>query len=72
MDPFTKLAQDKKARVAKNKEQQAHNLQRASAPGSRLPGAIDLAAAKSNAAKDGPGKRNALGKRKEQHHVDVC
>jgi hypothetical protein len=71
VDPFTKLEQAKKERVEKNKAQQAHNLLRAAAPGSRLPGAIDLAAAKHNAAGDGPGKRNAAGKRKDPHHVDV-
>ncbi len=66
VDPFTRLEQEKKERVARNKQQQLHNLQRAAAPGERrLAGSVDLGAAKRVAANpDAPGKRNALGKRK--------
>lgn len=66
-DPWKKLRDEKKERVAKNKKQQLKNLQ--SASGDRvLPGSIDL----SSAAGKLTGKRNQQGKLKAKSHTDIA
>jgi hypothetical protein len=70
VDPWTKMKQDKKERIDKNKKQRARNLEAAAGP--RLPGTIDLTSAVSVAGGDRPGKRNQQGKMKAKSHVDVC
>lgn len=78
IDPFTKMEQEKREKVALNKKQQQSNLRRADGNkkagkrGLNIPGAIDLASAtqysqsKDNDNKKTKGKRNAQHKEKIQ------
>lgn len=67
VDPWTRMEQEKRERVAKNKKKQERNL--AEASGKRLPGTIDL----STTYDLKPGKRNQQGKPvKRKDHVDVA
>jgi regulator of ribosome biosynthesis len=65
IDPWTKMKQDKKERVAKNKKQQQKNINVAAGK-RRLPGAVDLTSVV------GKSQSRTAGKQKPTHHVDVA
>lgn len=71
VDPWTRMRQEKKARVEKNKKQQEANIRMATT-GSRKGGlnSLDLS---SVVGQEKPGKRNAKHKsKKEKSHLDVA
>lgn len=72
-DPWTRMAREKKERVAKNKDQQLGNIKKnlVETKGvNRVDGAIDLSAAKEASRVGGLSKKEQRSKKK--HHVDVA
>jgi len=72
VDPWTRMENEKKERMVKNKKQQINNLKdqlKETQGKDRVPGAIDLAAVAATVA--GPQGRKASN-RKEKHHVQVA
>lgn len=67
IDPWTRMSQEKKSRVEKNKKQAQRNLQ--AAQGKRLPGTIDLTTAVQASKQKAETKKQQKGNKK--HHVDV-
>jgi regulator of ribosome biosynthesis len=71
VDPWTKMEEEKKERIGKNKKQQLNNIKsnlKENQVKDRVPGAIDLAAAAETLA--GPTGRKAGTALKEKKHVD--